>query len=279
MRSFVATLSPCQKLSSLTKRLNKDKGKSKQNDKVGSSSARKHKKTKRHHKKKKRKVSSVKKQNEEQIRRVRRQNPRGQKAKHRIRRNKWITNKSQFRQAMKSGDVDVYQVKYKISLLRYRDVSWKSHEDTFELPKDSSDAEVRASVELLVKDHIRVLNRQYGYDVRFYIDEDTSDDGFVVVSIIKITNESQLTTYLSNGVVNLVSARYNTIKDKFHWYEGDTKCWITAIVQAYFFMDIEDREEFRNTNKKLNSMKTGLQLEEEFQDVLNRLGERWYINQ
>ena len=181
---------------------------------------------------------------------------------------------------MRSGNTDVYQVKYKISLLRYDTVSWETHEDTFELPKNSSKAEVKASIELLVKDHIDTMSREYGYDIEFYTDEDTANDGFEVVSIIKISNANQLSVYLSNGgnVVNLVTPRFNTISNRIHWYESDSKCWITAICQAYYYANIDSVDEFIiNKTKKGKSFKSELEIEKELEHILKYLDEGHYI--
>ena len=270
-----------KKMESIMKRLNKDKNKSNRTKNRGSTSAKKHQSKKRPRKSKKPRSSTSKKSKTKKtsnatrrrnVRRVRRRVPQGQRARHRMRRNKWITNKSQFRQAMRRGDTDVYQVKYKICLLRYDKVSFETHEDTFELPKDSSKAQVKASVELLVKDHIESLRKEYGYDIEFYTDDDTANNGFEVTQIIKISNANQLSVYLSNGgtVVNLVTPRFNTISNRIHWYESDSKCWITAICQAYYYININNVEDFVKSKQKGKTFKSELEIEQEIEYALSK---------
>ena len=273
-----------KKMESIMKRLNKEKNKSNRTKNRGSTSAKKHQSKKRPRKSKKPRSSTSKKSKTKKtsnatrrrnVRRVRRRVPQGQRARHRMRRNKWITNKSQFRQAMRRGDTDVYQVKYKICLLRYDKVSFETHEDTFELPKDSSKAQVKASVELLVKDHIESLRKEYGYDIEFYTDDDTANNGFEVTQIIKISNANQLSVYLSNGgtVVNLVTPRFNTISNRIHWYESDSKCWITAICQAYYYININNVEDFVKSKQKGKTFKSELEIEQEIEYALSKLDE------
>ena len=213
-----------KKLMSILKRINKDNEKPKRKGKNGSSSVRKHKeshrKTHKNGKGKKRSKTSKKthknrkhqndrplssntdKSSKQKPRMKRRQKQAGKKPAHLIRRNKWIKTTREFRQALRKKERVVYQVKYVICLLRYDDISWETHEDTFELPADLKAEDLDEQIENVVREQVNSLNRDFGYDVQMGVYDSNYDYDFETLGYVRITDESQLSVYLSNGVIN-----------------------------------------------------------------------------
>ena len=154
---------------------------------------------------------------------------------------KWLTNEHDIKKALKNKTVDVYAVEYKVYLTRYKTTKWETHNDIFRFPKDLPQSDRDKIVEQKVRENIK-LEKEAGYNIQLSTFK-KNNKSFEVKSRVKITSANQIDLYKSSGIIS-TSLLFQYLQDTWFLYSGNTKCWITAIVQSFILAHKYTKEQF-----------------------------------